>query len=74
MPLVTEWPAQWLALSAAGLDQPARLDLAAGRAVRVGVSRVRSNLVLRLTGTQAGEHGLTLSVDRPLSVEGKIQY
>ncbi|OAQ82543.1 hypothetical protein VFPBJ_05128 [Purpureocillium lilacinum] len=66
MPLVTEWPAQWLALSAAGLDQPGFLDVAAGRAVAGGGARVRSHLVLRLTGTLAGESGLALSVDRPL--------
>ncbi len=67
MPLVTEWPAQWLALSAAGLDQSTRLDVAAGRAVAGGGARVRSDVVLRLTGAQAEEHGLALSVDRPLS-------
>jgi hypothetical protein len=67
MPLVTEWPAQWLALSATGLDQRARLDVAASPAVAGGGARVRSDLILRLTGTQAREHGLALYADRPLS-------
>ncbi|KAH6702820.1 hypothetical protein BKA61DRAFT_197522 [Leptodontidium sp. MPI-SDFR-AT-0119] len=68
MPLVTEWPAQWLALSAAAeVDQSTRLDLAGGREVMGAGTRVRSDLVLRLTGIRDRQHGLALSVDRSLS-------
>ncbi|CAK7219704.1 hypothetical protein SBRCBS47491_003937 [Sporothrix bragantina] len=67
LPLVTEWPAQWLSLSATGRDQPVRLDVAVGCAVAGGSAFVRSDIVLRLTDTQAGEHSLVLSVDHALA-------
>ena len=58
LPLVTEWPAQWLALSV-GLDKTALLD-AAG-ATSTGKNAVRSDVVLLLENAGPGG-ALALSV------------